>query len=320
MVLQVFSSGRSSIDYRTLLESGSGDLRALKIFVEILQAREKRVSPFFENSDVWGEIFSYLPSKDAEKIKFVCHILNDRDFDWKSGELKEYVTRYGFGAKKWEHYFGQVEKISLPLKLLNILKSPCPFSPEQEVKDTHILFYLPQAVNGDPLTLNSFEKLVKKPRADSNGIPNWRPYTDVFNEIKSKYGNQTTDDPCWILMTKDPIPDSIGKSFKGQCEMIPCGKGLELPKVLELVIGILLRYTASEIESFSHSPNSVPIYMSCFCEEKVVARFKDLARVSVNRRGRPFSPSSLEIRYDLYSDNASYAYRGLMVVRRFSGT
>ena len=54
-----------------------------------------------------------------------------------------------FGAQEWRQYFGEVGVAPrLPLDMVEILHSPCPFWPGKTVKDTHLLVLIPARVAG----------------------------------------------------------------------------------------------------------------------------------------------------------------------------
>lgn len=252
MTLQVHSSCRFSLEPTEVVRRRNRP-DALDKYVSQLRERiaeQKRPAAFQESSDVLGVVCSFLPYD-------VLKTMEEMSCNWRRGSLhgqalrlREYVQQHGFGALKWERYFGEVDRIPLPLELIDILKSQCPFFPGNKVEDTHILFLLPQTVDGKPLTLNSLGELVKKPKKDSGGNPTrYPPFTGAS---KDKYANQTTDKLCWVLMTRGVIPESRNKSFEAQRALIPPqAKGYEIPKGLEAVAGAFLSYVATGKRLFS---------------------------------------------------------------------
>ena len=169
-----------------------------------------------------------------------------------------------FGAEKWNKYFGNVGvEPLLPPNIESILNSPCPFWSGKKIFETHLLFLVPGAVDGKPLTLNSLQELIQKPKAGHK--TQYKYYTDY---VKNELGNQSTSSH-WVLMTMDAIPDSHTKNYEDQkAHLATYAKKsdhpYELPKALEATIGIFIEYVQTGTRLYSNNPSAYTR-----CQEKV---------------------------------------------------
>ena len=161
--------------------------------------------------------------------------------------LRKYVREHGFGAQAWNRYFNKpdsppaVASAPLPLAVLDELKNPCPFNPGKSVEETHILVYIPTKVNGVPLTFNNLEKL--SPNPDLCTKDRSPKYSYVNPDVRKLIGEVDLEGPCWILITKKPMPGSLGKSFEEQQELIPSGYQLASP--LEIAASCFMHHIAT---------------------------------------------------------------------------
>lgn len=72
--------------------------------------------------------------------------------------------RIAFRKTDWEYFFGDVgPEPELPDDLHTILGSPCPFKPNKQIRETHMLFMVPVSVGGQPLTYRLLGELVQRP-------------------------------------------------------------------------------------------------------------------------------------------------------------
>ncbi|MBS0649277.1 MAG: hypothetical protein JSS10_08660 [Verrucomicrobia bacterium] len=177
--------------------------------------------------------------------------------------IKSSLIAIAFGKELWAKYLGDVgEEPLLPSNIQEILQSPCPFWPEKKVQETHLLTLIPKTVNGKPLTLNSLEELVKKPR---QGQP--IKYAFYWGEIKEQYGNQPLPSSYWALMTRDVIPVRSGHN-----DPVKLLKELnqkanvqyEVPQLLEAATSIFMEYLRTGKRLYSDSP-----WTYTWCQESV---------------------------------------------------
>lgn len=143
-----------------------------------------------------------------------------------------------FGKKDWERHFGKVGNLpSLPGDIEDILDQPCPFSPDEKVRDTHILTLIPKTVGKKPLTLESLREMAENPlMGHSANLSLPTTHTDIHkNGIKDSY---------WILMTKMFI---LSSEIKGgdrsnlNLEILK-GTNYDLPECLEAATSILTHH------------------------------------------------------------------------------
>lgn len=74
------------------------------------------------------------------------------------------VASLAFGKKQWKQYLGEIGPAPrLPAEIGEILSRPCPFWPNKQVKDTHLLVLIPAKVNDKLFSLNLLSELIQYP-------------------------------------------------------------------------------------------------------------------------------------------------------------
>lgn len=197
--------------------------------------------------DLLQKICEYVPSNALNTASKINKKWEKEAISVKTKLLQEYVEKNAFGAMKWELYFGSVEKHPLNLKMWDILHENDPIEPKKLVKDTSILFFFPKKVNNQPLTLNSFQKMIQNQRKNSGGYEVQYGYTN--KHVMERVGDAANPTSCWILMRKDVIPISRGEPFNVQSNM----SGL-VPTTLEATVGILTHYINAGEKTFTNTP------------------------------------------------------------------
>ena len=144
------------------------------------------------------------------------------------------------------------------------MSSTCPFWPDKKVRETHLLFLVPGTVNGNPLTLNFLKELIREPKKGHK--TDYRGYEEC---VKNKLGDQSTSS-CWVLMTRDIIPNSRNKNYEEQEKLVAThaqgsSQPYELPKALEAAIGILIEHVQTGKKLYSVNPSTFTK-----CQEKVI--------------------------------------------------
>src|SRR5690606_27236789 len=143
---------------------------------------------------------------------------------------------------KWEYYFGDIgNEPPLPVNIKNILNSNCIFWPEKKVRETHLLVLVPKTVNGNPFCLDSLSKMIRDPKAGHK--TRYRYYDD---SVKKDLGGESYPSH-WVLMTRDVIEGSRGKTYDAQKALIASHAKknkihYEMPTVLDAAAAILMHY------------------------------------------------------------------------------
>jgi len=142
-----------------------------------------------------------------------------------------------FNKLKWEEYIGDVGKEpSLPANMHQILQTQCPIWPGKTVAQTHLLTLIPKTVNGEPLTLKLMGQLLTKPKK--------RNATKLRDSSFCGHAKTTVNKSHWVLMTKDVIPDSRGKSYSDQKQLAQTynkdGIEYEVPKLLDATVSVFM--------------------------------------------------------------------------------
>ena len=167
-----------------------------------------------------------------------------------------------FGPTSWHEHFGvDVGDVpSFPLAINEILSGPCPFWRGRQVRDTHVLVLVPSTVNGAPFTLDKLGELIR-PRFPANEAD----YRYYGSTTKAQLGSVSPLAPCWVLLTRDVIPDSRSKSYEEQKKLLAdcvSETGLDycLPSALVASTAVLAHYVRSGERLFSDAP---PTYTRC---------------------------------------------------------
>jgi hypothetical protein len=214
---------------------------------------------------------------------------------YKTHLVQVLVSSLAFGEKQWKQYFGEVGMAhSLPPEIGQILNSTCPFWPDKQVKDTHLLVLIPKEVDGQPFTLNLLGACIQSPK-EGDYNTEYRYYHDDAQRV---LGNQSSDDAYWVLMTHDVLPGSRGRTYAAQNELIAArarerSLPYEMPYALEAATVILSRYVRTGRPLYTDNPWT---YTRC----------QDL--VSVGDGNYPtvvggFSASGLSISHDFFDDS-----------------
>jgi hypothetical protein len=158
------------------------------------------------------------------------------------------IPPQAFGAKEWSRYFGEIgSSPPLPDNIVGILNSPCPFWPDKEVKDTHLLVLIPATVNGKAFTLNLLGKLVKKTRGSGHSTQ----YFLYDDEVKQSLGDKCPSSSYWVLLTRDVLPGSRNEPYAAQHTLVAAQSShvdqppYAVPCVLEAATAILSHYVRS---------------------------------------------------------------------------
>ena len=175
-----------------------------------------------------------------------------------------------FGAKEWSRYFGEIGSAPpLPENIVDILNSPCPFWPDKEVKDTHLLVLIPATVNGKAFTLNLLRRLVKKNR----GCGHSARYFLYDDEVQHSLGDEYPSSSYWVLLTRDVLPGSRNESYTAQQALVTAQSfhvdqpAYVVPCVLEAATAILSYYVRSGTRLYKEGVSDEFSSTSTRCEE-----------------------------------------------------
>ncbi len=174
-----------------------------------------------------------------------------------------------FGAREWETLFGKVGPAPvLPLNIENIWQSQCLAFPGKKVHETHMLVYIPTTVDEKILTLKSLGEIAKRHFSTIDA-----GYGYIWDPIVAELGNMAIEKSCWVLMTKDVLPESRGKNYANQQTMMDAlakkaFATYEIPGTLEAAVCLLAQYFGSQTTSKTHAFGDNP-WTSTHCQEKV---------------------------------------------------
>ena len=112
-----------------------------------------------------------------------------------------------------------------------------------------MLVLVPATVNGNGLSLNTFEDLVKAPQ--SGNATKYDYFSDL---VKTEHGAKAPQSAQWVLMTKDVIPGSRRQSYVDQQRLVHEKPQYEVPDLLSATVGILAHYVRTGERLFSREP------------------------------------------------------------------
>jgi hypothetical protein len=180
----------------------------------------------------------------------------DQEIAQRSNALAVALRAVTFGAQEWEKYLGEVgEAPPLPADIDEILDRPCPFWPDQLVRDTHLLVLIPATVSGVPFTLNQLGELIRRPNNGGHSTK-YRFYGDLVEE---QIGEASPPRSYWLLMTRDILPNSRYKTYDAQKSLVAAyasklGLPYEMPHALEAATAILLHHVREGERLFGDDP------------------------------------------------------------------
>ena len=136
----------------------------------------------------------------------------------------------------------------LPDNIVEILKSPCEIFAGKRIIETHMLVWIPDAIEGKLLTLRSFGELIKQKEEFSK---NPLGYRRIWSSIILQKGGKPFKSG-WVLMTTDVIPETLNKSYEAQSFIVKSLKGYyDVPKIAEAVVCVVAYYFKTKTRLFS---------------------------------------------------------------------
>lgn len=256
------------------------------------------------------KIFSKLRPADLERSGIVCkkwQVLASDKLLWDAMSPPEIA----FGAKQWLEFFGVDigEVPPLPKNIDQILQSDCPIWEGKKVGETHMLVLVPKVIktaNGEeePLTINNFGKLIKPYFPDNKDKEDGYRY--FWTEIIKEQGDKPIDKSCWVLMTKDVLPDSRKVNYTKQQNIVAelakkTKADYKVPNALAAIVSIITQYVkTSGTYLFNDNPRTYTR-----CQEEI----RD-CQVVVGG----FAPAGLLV---LFFDNYDLVTIGIAALRKF---
>ncbi len=276
--------------------------------------------------DIWKKITQYLDRASILSLRSTCKALEGLNTDPyvqnsvlqnQKNELENQV----YGKTLWNQFIGDIGEVpSLPKEFVMELEKPCPFScdPNVKVKDTHVVIWIPEKVNGQPLTLNIFKKFMKishilKVSPNNVEIDDRRKKSLWGDFISERYNTETPlkewgdlaiKKSGWFLFTKEIIQGSANKSFDEQKVLIEKHPSYEVPTLQETCICQFLHYLKT-------AENLYPFAKRTRCQEK----YKDTS-ICVHAEYREFL-GYLQISPEIIHGDWNMVFLGMAGMRRF---
>lgn len=281
----------------------------MSLSIEYSSKREEiRLDPLEELPiEINWKIFSQLPPEDLEQCRGVSALWQTLAND---PFLPNPVPENAFGKKQWKQYFDvDVEEPRLPLNIYAILNRKCRFSNSKEkVKDTQLLVLIPESINEEPLTLETFGKLIKSkfPEFGGNG------YHSLWNTAKDCKGNGKAR---WVLLTRNVLDSSRFISIKKHENLVKeRGKGeYHVPSALDVVVCVISEYVRHKIRLYYN--DELPTYT--LCQE----HFTDSDSKNSDPQNNQvlvgdFSPKGLNVTHSVPDDNDNHNRSKTAILRQ----
>ena len=169
--------------------------------------------------EMWKEIISY--SKDSLTLLSCVDIqLNKLTEDY----VKNNPLQGLFGEKEWKHFNGD-PGIVFPISLKMI---------QDFDASKYILTFIPETINGKPLTLTSIDEFIKK--YNNTDISNYKyPLSNygISNGTVGKYKAH------WVMLSKNVLDGTRNETFEIQKQLVE-EKKFEIPNLIDVVVSLLM--------------------------------------------------------------------------------
>jgi hypothetical protein len=129
--------------------------------------------------------------------------------------IEKTLGRNFLGVAAWKNVGVAVgEPPPWPDVTLEFLNSECPLHPGQKIKDTHILALIPKAVNGEPYSVRTLDRLSATWSGSGDSLINASGYESWESQDWAKAPRAHSE---WILIPKiDPDPKVSQTYFRGR--------------------------------------------------------------------------------------------------------
>jgi hypothetical protein len=177
------------------------------------------------------------------------------------------IPAMAIGPKEWKQYFGEVDAAPpLPANIDEILNGSCPFWRGKLVKDTHLLVLVPATVDGKHFTLDLLGELIKSPQGGGSKTK----YRCYGSYVKNELGAKSPGSSYWVLMTRDVLPGSWGKTYDAQKALVAAhasrlGLPYEMPDALSAATAILVHHARTGERLYKDAPSTYTR-----CQERVL--------------------------------------------------
>ena len=186
-------------------------------------------------------------------------------------EIRQSMQQCAFGTGKWLKHFGKVGDVPpLPADIHQILNGPDHLNPASKIKDTHVLVLVPKVVdvtdadgkvkNRVEISLASLGELVKTPK---EGPRTQYRYFQAHNKA-----NTLVEESHWVLMKKEILPGSRGKTFAEQQRIVQThskttGIPYEMPHAIDAAACCLLNFVSTNTRLFDVDGPEGNTYTRC---------------------------------------------------------
>ena len=215
-------------------------------FNEIVEANDSLVSDVAraENGAVTCTQVDELDriSSAFEELKCDLRKLTTPDLT----EVRSLMGKNFIGPKAYKTLFGvEVEDIPyLPEGLtLELLNSSCPFDSSKTTKETHLLVFIPAALDGQSFTINDLVERANEYCQERQRQRRTAVCSDAVTRLKGwPLADEASPEGLWALIAKETLPGSTSRSDAQQIKELGKYPNYATATARELVTGVLLKY------------------------------------------------------------------------------
>ena len=161
------------------------------------------------------------------------------------------VDEKKFGAKKWAEYIGNVgEEPAFPPHLKKLVATT-----------NAIAVLIPATVDGQPFTLTRLGELAKEPKkGESTG------YSCFVGAIKAQHGSTPVEGSYWVVLDREVLPRSLGKTRSEQLAMAESAGGCA-PKLIEAATAAIMHFLDAGERVLGEDP-----FRCTVCQEEPISQ------------------------------------------------
>ncbi|WP_194847716.1 hypothetical protein [Candidatus Neptunochlamydia vexilliferae] len=259
-------------------------MKALKEKQTKLQRKTKTAKLSSSEKRLFERLGRLFNSKGRLQSKVRNKLVPSSSRSSSSSSSAPRLPKEALGKAIWQKHFNHIQgtQAPLPSNIEAILNAPTPFKVEGysgKVRDTHILVWIPEVVDGVDVSLDGLNTLFK-----------YRSYSDA---VKKEIGGQKLGKATWVLISKNVLEGSRSKSYDQQKKIMSAyaSQGYTLPKALEVTAALLIHEKETKKRLLTDDP-----WTYTRCQE------------SVNNNQWPvaiggFAAGGLSVRYYSWIDN-----------------
>lgn len=169
-----------------------------------------------------------------------------------------------FGKREWETHIGDVGEVPpLPENIIEILQEPSRVEGKNR-SEAEMLVLIPKTVDGKPYTINLAGEIFQHPKQGKG--TKYQTYHDLIQEV---HGDIPVKESYWVLISKDILTESKGKTRDEQIAMASESNGQRAPKLIEAITSVFMSFVCKDSIVFGTNP-----FIFTCCQEEPINKCK----------------------------------------------